>query len=301
MKQIPSISQYCQAFLLAVLAQMLTACGSSDEYKWEMWDSSQQDEMPVSVVTEDGVQEDLKAGSSLGLYVINDDGTVTWMTVAVDKDGNIILPPEAQSGKVIAYTPVQPGWGVEAFTTEQRFEVQSDQSRQADYDASDLMIGMASVIKTRAAEVELQLKHMMAKVVVHIVDETGAIDPDKVSIRLLGMAGTVNVNLAAMSVSTVSNSLVDIDMLPYNLTDRRISMEAIVAPQTKQAGDVFLEFTVDGSHRSCPMPTTEVLEDNKTFVYQMRYGDEGLVPDGNYIVDWENDGTETEFEIRTNK
>ncbi len=297
---IPSISQCRQGALVASLALMLAACGSSDEYKWEPWDTEQQAETPVSIITADGTEEDLKTGSTLGIYVVNEDGTVTWMTVAVDSDGNIILPSEAQTGKVIAYTPVQLGWGKEAFNTLQRFEVQPDQSSQADYDASDLMIGTMSVV-TRGTEVELQFKHMLAKVVVHIVDETGAIDPDNASMRLLRMAGTVSVSLSAMQVSTVENSQIDIDMLPYNVTDRRISLAAIVAPQTIEEGVDFLEFTVAGSHRACPMPTRTELEGNMTFVYQMRYTDEGLVPDGSYIVGWEDDGTETEFDIRTTK
>lgn len=300
MMHIPSISQYRQGALVASLALMLAACGSSDEYQWEMWDTGQQEGTPVSIIAEDGTEESLKAGSTLGVFVVSEDGTVTWMTVVVDKDGSIILPPEAQTGKVMAYAPEQPGWGLESFTTTQRFEVQPDQSKQADYDASDLMIGTITTA-TRSQEVRLQLRHMLAKVVVHIVDETGAIDSDNASMRLLRMAGTVNVNLSAMQVSTVENSQIDIDMLPYNVTDRRISLAAIVAPQTIEEGVDFLEFTVAGSHRTCQLPSKTELEGNKTFVFQMRYTDEGLVPEGSYIVAWEDDGSETEFNIRTNK
>ena len=71
---------------------------------------------------------------------------------------------------------------------------------------------------------------MLSKVMIHIVDETGALDMEKMTMRLLRMEGTVNVSLSNMSVSTVENSLLDIDMLRQGANDHRITMIAIVAP-----------------------------------------------------------------------
>lgn len=301
MIHIPAIPAVRQGALAALLSLTIAACSSSEEYKWDMWDYEQQDAMPVSVMNENGTEDYLKAGSSLGIFVIGEDGRATWMTVVVDKDGNIILPQAAQGGRVIAYTPMQPGWGAEAFSTPQLFQVKADQSEQADYDASELMIGTIATI-TRDTEVELQLRHMMAKAMIHVIDETGSLDGLSTGMRLLGMEGTVSVSLPDMEVTTVEGARLDIDMLPYSFTDRRITMTAITAPQTRLQGEEFFEFTIEGgAHRRCTLTSDAALEGGKTFVYQMRYTEDGLVPDDSYITDWETDGSEADFGIRVKK
>ena len=104
MKGIPSISQYGLTTLLAGITMMLTACGSSEEYKWESWESTG-NEASVSIQSENGTSEPLEPGTTLGVYVVNEDGSVTWVNATVDQYGNVILPPEALTGKTIVYTP----------------------------------------------------------------------------------------------------------------------------------------------------------------------------------------------------
>lgn len=299
MKRTLFFSSSMQTVLVAVLVMSFSACGSSEEYQWESWEENDS-EFSVSVLAEDGTEESLKSGSSLGVYVVGSDGIVTWATSEVDKDGNVVLPPSALTGQAVVYTPVQPHWGADAYTSMPKFYVKSDQSTEANYDASDLMIGTAKSA-TRATSLTLSLQHMLAKVVIHVIDETGMHDFSSSSTMLLRMDNAVTVDLSRQSTGIVEKSVADIDMLKYNATDRRISMTAIVAPQTRLSGEEFFELIVPGSRHICTFPSTAELEAGKTFVFQMRYTESGPMVEGSYIAQWENDGSEAIFDIKTNR
>lgn len=308
MKGIPSISQYGLTTLLAGITMMLSACSSSnEEYKWESWETTG-NEATVSVQTENGGSELLEAGTTLGIYVVNEDGSVTWVNATVDQYGNVILPPEALTGKTIVYTPVQPGWGMAAFTGTPSFYVKADQSDEEGYEDSDLMIGTAtaSTAATRAltrasTSINIRLKHMMAKVIVHVVDETGMMDFRTAVMSLLHMKNGVTVNLPEQSVTTIENSISDIEMQAYSITDRRLSMRAIVAPQTKEAGEELFELVIPGSRRLCVLPSEAVITAEQAYVYQVRYTEDGPVLESSYITNWDSAEEEADFTIKTDK
>lgn len=307
MKGISSISQHGLTTLLAGITMMLTACGSSEEYKWESWESTG-NEASVSIQSENGTSEPLEPGTTLGVYVVNEDGSVTWVNATVDQYGNVILPPEALTGKTIVYTPVQSGWGLAAFSSTPSFYVKPDQSDEDGYENSDLMIGTvtASTAAARAftrasTSVNITLKHMMAKVIINIVDETGMMDFRSASMNLLHMKNGVTVSLPEQSVTTIENSISDIEMQAYNITDRRLSLKAIVAPQTKAAGEELFELIVPGSRRLCVLPSEAVMTAEQAYVYQVRYTEDGPVLESSYITNWDSAEEEADFTIRTDK
>ena len=306
MKGIPSISQHGLTTLLAGITMMLTACGSSEEYKWESWESTG-NEASVSIQSENGGSELLEAGTTIGVYVVDENGKVTWVNATVDQYGNVILPPEALTGKTIVYTPVQPGWGLAAFSSTPSFYVKPDQSDEEGYDDSDLMIGTATASAaarafTRAStSVNITLKHMMAKVIINIVDDTGMMDFRSASMNLLHMKNGVTVSLPEQSVTTIENSISDIEMQAYNITDRRLSLRAIVAPQTKAVGEELFELIVPGSRRLCVLPSEAVMTAEQAYVYQVRYTEDGPVLESSYITNWDSAEEEADFTIRTDK
>lgn len=307
MKGISSISQYGLTTLLAGITMMFTACGSSEEYKWESWESTG-NEASVSIQSENGTSEPLEPGTTLGVYVVNEDGSVTWVNATVDQYGNVILPPEALAGKTIVYTPVQPGWGLAAFSSTPSFYVKPDQSDEDGYENSNLMIGTvtASTAAARAftrasTSVNITLKHMMAKVIINIVDDTGMMDFRAATMNLLHMKNGVTVSLPEQSVTTIENSISDIEMQAYNITDRRLSLRAIVAPQTKAAGEELFELIVPGSRRLCVLPSEAVMTAEQAYVYQVRYTEDGPVLESSYITNWDSAEEEADFTIRTDK
>lgn len=288
-----------KSLLFVVMALTVAACSKSNGYVY-VDDDDEQMMAYMNVVADDGSVSLLVPKSTIGLFVIDENSLVTYREVVVDANGKILLPSGSDMGSLIIYSPAQPSWGADALQKQPTFIVKEDQSTEAAYTASDLLIGKRSAVKTRS-DISLSCKHVLARMVVHIIDETGKAEFDHMTMRLLNMAGSVGVNLLEQTVTTYADGMLNVKMLAYNTTDRRISFEAIVAPQTKASTEAYLEFSIYGSHRLYHVPQISELESGKTFVYQMRYTSAGLIPDGTYISNWDDDGTDTFFNIKIHK
>lgn len=78
--------------------------------------------------------------------------------------------------------------------------------------ASDLIAGASDASNSNVTN-EITLAHLLAKVVVSVVDETGNYDfKTGTSLHLLGMKNVVKVDLNALSIATVETSFANIDM-----------------------------------------------------------------------------------------
>lgn len=285
----------------AAAGMALSACSKSNDYVY-VDDDDEPDKATVSVVAEDGTVSLLVPQSTIGLFVIDEGGNVTYREVVVDANGKIVLPEGADASSLILYSPCQAEWGRDALYTPQRFQVQENQSTEKGYQASDLLVAVRGTSAgTRSSDISLSFRHMMARMVIHIVDEVGSTDFSSVSMRLLGMNNSVDVSLATQSVSTVPESVADIGMLAYAETDRRLSLCAIVAPQTREPTDNFIEFSHYGSHRLYGIPQTAELQAGMTYTYQMRLTESGLIPDGTFISNWDDDGSDAYFNIKTHR
>lgn len=293
MKRIPFLSHTTLAVCgLATVTLLFSACHKATEFEYiDEVIEPVQGETNVVVTDENGNEEAFASGSQIGIYVIAADGSVAYQMVEVDEDGNAALPTSSQGSTIIAYTPYQEAWGEEAIMNNPVFAVQSDQSNEAAYDASDLMIGTsAATVRTRADYKPLEFRHMLSKVAIHVVDETGRIDLKNIKAELLSVNNSVRVDLLHQSVSTINDSRANIPMLSEMTTDWRISSYAIVAPQDVAEGTTFFAVTLYGNRQNYPIPQASRLEGGKTYTINMRLTEYGLIPDGWYITDWEDEG-----------
>ena len=296
MKRFPSLS-----LLALVLLCGLTACSKQEEFEYTDDTVEQDKQVPNVVVTdENGNTSALPAASTIGVYVIDGDGNVTLQQVEVDENGHAVLPTSNQNTTMIAYTPYQEQWGEEAMSEEKEFTVQDDQSTEAGYWASDLMIGTMQTGETTraAAEGSMTLNHVMAKVAIHIIDETGRIDLTRIGATLLNVKGSVMVDLPHQQVNTMDDSHCDISMRWEMTTDWRISYYAIVAPQSVAEGTEFFAVTLYGNHENHPIPEAATLEGGKTYTINMRLTEHGLIYDGWSITGWEEE-SERNIDINT--
>ena len=179
----------------AAAGMALSACSKSNDYVY-VDDDDEPDKATVSVVAEDGTVSLLVPQSTIGLFVIDEGGNVTYREVVVDANGKIVLPEGADASSLILYSPCQAEWGRDALYTPQRFQVQENQSTEKGYQASDLLVAVRGTSAgTRSSDISLSFRHMMARMVIHIVDEVGSTDFSSVSMRLLGMNNSVDVSL----------------------------------------------------------------------------------------------------------
>ena len=281
------------SFWLLGLLLTCASCSDPKEFEYNDDDYNTEEKVVVNVTDPNGEEEAITAGTKMAAYVMGEDGTYELVEVEVGQDGSFVLPTSAQ--QIVAYSPIQEEWGIEAMTEPQLFSVQSDQTTEENYEESDLMIGTLGLM--RSTTQDMQFSHKLAKIVIHIMDETGANDFEQCGITLRDMSNTVLVDLSKQAVTTAEDAVADIKMLPYSVTDHRISLRAIVAPQTKLAGDQFIVF-INGEHGiRYSIPQDAELQGGKTYSFSMRLTESGLVYEGSSISDWKDEG-ENELDIK---
>jgi len=285
MKRIPFFS----ILTLATAIWLLSACSKQSEFEYidDVVVVPNDKEQPnVTVTDENGNETTLPQGSVIGVYVVDENGNVTLTQAEVGEDGNAVLPASA-GGSMIAYSPYQEDWGEDAITTEPVFTVKEDQRSNDAFEACDLIVGTTAGVTRAPSEGGIAFRHMMAKVAIHVVDETGRVDLSHIGARLLGVYGSVKVNLAKQSVTTLEEDKLVIPMYSELTTDWRISSYAIVPPQSIADGTPFFVITLYGNPQTYPIPEAATLEGGKTYTINMRLTEHGLIPDGWYVTDWD--------------
>ena len=288
MKRIPSSSSIIQAVCwLTSFLMLFSACSKQNEFEYIDEEVANTDERPnVTVTDENGSETTLTPGSTIGIYVVGEDGNVTLQRVEVDENGNAIIPASGQ-GAIIAYTPYQEDWGEEALTSNPVFTVENDQTTLERLRASDLMIGRTRQTTRAATDGSMTFLHMLSKVAIHIVDETGRVNLQAIAAELLGVNNSVTVDLVHQTVNNIEEERANIPMLSEMTTDWRISSYAIVAPQFVAEGTEFFAITLYGNRQTYPIPEAVTLEGGKTYTINMRLTEHGLLPVGWYITDWD--------------
>lgn len=301
MKKNPlQIGRLAMALLTVVSVSLLASCSKSNDYNW--WDEEEEEvkvkeSVTVTVEQGDGSSSTIPEGSTLGYFVISSDGTssVSNDHVTVGEGGQTSFSTTA-AGTYIVYSPYQEGWE-DAMQNPPVFQVQSNQSSEANYDASDLMAGTMTVgSATRADNAgNLTMKHLLAKLYIRIIDDTGLIDfRTDGTLRLFDMRDAVSVYLTELRVETLPDSSSDIDMLAYERTDRRMMAAAIVAPQT--VGDERDLFVLNVGGQQLTYRQKVALESGLGLALVIRFTKDGLKLDGTYIINWTASGSDIEIE-----
>lgn len=277
--------------LLAAMLLVCASCSKSDDYVYVDDTVDYSGKVTTRVTDSNGNESTLSAGSELGVYATNSSGDVTLHTVKVAKDGSIVLPVSAKTESLVAYLPYQEEWDESAMQETVQFTVKENQSTLSGYNASDLMIGVNT---PDDAESGLLFTHVLAQVVINIVDATGTNDFYNCSVSLYNVKNTVNVDLSKQSVSTVEEMKGNIIMLPTVVSDFRLTVKAIVAPQQIESGERFIIFTNNGYSSRYSIPQVADLQGGKTYTINMRLTSTGLEFAGSSIYDWE-EGSEVEI------
>lgn len=294
------IGKLALAALQVLLIGGFTSCHSSNDYNW--WDEEDSDNkeeaITVTITENDSTPTPLSTGSQLGYFALSDDGTSSENNtpITVGAEGQVSFPSTAE-GKYVIYSPYQEEWE-NALTTPPRFKVKPDQSTEANYNASNLMVGIIDISPSTRADnnQSMSMKQMMGKLYIRIIDETGAIDfKNEGTLKLLSMKDAVTLNLSEQKVNTVEDSEENITMFAYERTDRRLTAVAIIAPQTRSAESPFIVLNVNG--RQYIYRQSFTLDSGQSYAYIFRLTKNGLLLDGTYITNWESGGKDTTLPI----
>lgn len=194
-------------------------------------------------------------GDAIGLYVVNYDGSnprslsntgnhLNNMRFTYDgtwtPDSPVTWKDEDTYADFYAYYPYGIVNDVEAYT----FSVQTDQSKENNYKASDFLLGKATGVAPTASAVEIPVSHVFSRAVVTLVAGNGftveSLAAANVSVKFNGLKCSASVNLASGDLTATGS--------PFSVTSLKNgdSYKALIVPQTVAEGNL-ITVTVDGS------------------------------------------------------
>lgn len=278
------------ACALLAVAPAFVAC--SDDGEGGDGDTGAQAALTVSVAEGDGTAAP-EEGTEVGLMAVTAADTTAYTATATASEAQPLAGVDAllaamHDGMTLAaYSPATL-WTADTYGEPVQFGVQTDQSTEAGYRASDLMMSpLTPVAGGRAA---LVMEHKMARLTVHITDVTGNYDLTAARLAMPSRLTTVTADLAQGTVTTVDG--VKADITPYSPANNayRASASAIVAPGTAEAGEPLVSVAIDGETFAYNLSEAAAFEAGKEYVYSMRLTNEGLVPYGSYVTAWGDTG-----------
>lgn len=248
----------------------------------------------------------LETGVKAGVFVQRETSYITNGNNAVltaDGAGNFtpekqMYWPDEAAVNIYAYAPYSASWSG-APAQEMDFTVSLDQSTDAGYLQSDLLVGApeSNPLTKTETPVELKFSHMLSKVNVEIVNENLDLNLQGATLNLLGLNSTVKVNVAEASLGTVS-APADIKVAQFADDATEFASSAVVVPQTVAAGPFVQVVLADSRVFEAGLSTEVEFKSNKRYVYTLYIGGDGdqvkvdITLGGSSIGDWEDDDSE---------
>jgi len=295
--------------VILLTAFVFTSC-STDNEENEKWNgqirlsSGSVEEVRVKSITQDLQSTQFDSGESIGVFINeNTIGGVIPITTydqpliytATGSGGMTISeakqPYYPQSGNGVNIFAFYPSTAVEALDTPKSFSVQTDQSEDIAYKASDLMYGIPDgnpVERTRNT-VKLTFEHLLSKINVKLVNGDG--NPNIVG---------ATVKLKKIKTSTIfdpQNGIIteasgDASDITIATTDAQLTGSGIIIPQ--KLNGAFIEINLNsGGILTYSLPTTTVFEGKKQYSYEIKVNLTGLVVTSE-ITPWEAIGVPVE-------
>ena len=301
-------------FLIAVATVVVAACSS------DLDETSVVESYPVRLCT-DGLTGMTRAGQSVqltqfvadqqvGIFLAEDNGgPVTSGTNVTTYDQPLTYVANGSGGLANTQYWPQDGNGLHIFgvyplsaattagaynATGKSFSVQTDQSADANYMASDLMTGLPTegnpVSRTTNA-VPLTFTHLLTKIDVNLSTGDGftSAELDAAVVSILGTKPSTTFNVQNATVGDASGDATTITAGTGTTTS------AIIVPQTLAAGSNFIQVTIGGGNYIYKLPAAITFESSTKYTYNLTVSKTGLTLNGTTITPWNSvapiDGT----------
>lgn len=225
--------------------------------------------------------------------------------VTCTADGNGNLNPGSifypQNGNGIDVYGVYPT-SVKENSSQFDFSVNTNQSGDTEYKASDLMYASCVTDHKKGTPVSLTFTHKLSKVTVELEAGTGFKDSDlnsavvkitntstKCSIDKLNKSG-----IGTITASSTSADITPITIGTWNSTSKAL-MSAIVIPQTVTAGSQLFEVTLNGistpyKYKIPAGGSNVIFSEGKEYKYKLTVKIDGIEVKST-ITDWDNDSS----------
>ena len=218
------------------------------------------------------------------------------------------FPQNGNGVTIYAVYPYDAGKEVTVSEESAPFSVQSDQSTDENYKASDLMVGSPTttdkVVYRTTDEVALQFSHCLSKINVNISAGAGVNEEDLQGAIVTIYTGTNNASFNVQSgvVTAVESqgqaAMPSVSLGALTVTEDAgpIGMSGIIIPQTIQGGSQFITIRTTGQtlatySYSIPTGAAKQFEAGYAYTYNITVLKSGLTVDNTTISPWQNGGS----------
>lgn len=241
-------------------------------------------------------QAAINTGEAVNNVQFNFDGT-SW-------DGSIYWQNTTQYHTLYAYSPYN--WGLSGTQTSTPVIVYGDQRLSASYQIVDFLWGVSTPVKATTSSQTLQLKHRMARIVVHLsagADMTSQeIDDMADNLKILASSGkdiltkgTFEVTTGNITADATSNPTLT-EIIPYRTGGSgQYTYYAILLPGTEfTQGEAFVSLTdTDGTPYLYKLSTASNLQllGGKEYIFTLKANKAGISLGQFTIKGWEEGGS----------
>ena len=230
-------------------------------------------------------------------YDVEDDGSLTTTNPQY-------FPQNGNGVNIVAVYPFEAAQNVEVTETAALFSVQSDQSTEDNYKASDLMVGetTSKPVYRTTDNVTLQFKHCLSKININIKVGEG-VDANDLNDAIVTIYTRTNeatfdvqsgVITAVGSQGQAASPFVTVGDLTASGNGFE-GMSAIIIPQDISAGSHFISIATNNQTTyRYNLPNTVNLisfEPGKAYTYNLTVRKSGLTLDNTNITDWDDGGS----------
>ncbi len=269
------------ATLIAILA--FCACSKNDCVTAQGDEASQVISLTTSVRTrsiDQTLQESqIAEGIHVGAFVATTGSTSEFMENALNNDltadgngdlsvasGKEMYFPAGANVDIYAYAPYNSGWsslGVQTFT------VQTDQSTDANVNASDLLYVKKADVASTSDAIALEFAHKLSKLNITIVNSSSIVLKDAV-VSVLGTKTSVKVDLSSGAL-TDNDEAVAADITAATLGESDLTASAILVPQEVSSGHFLKIVTSADNNNSVSTTLYADLAEAKTLAANHKY------------------------------
>lgn len=164
------------------------------------------------------------------------------------------------------------------------FRISPDQSSIENYKSSDLLGAVVAVTKDNAESVNLNFKHLGAKVIVNV--KNGSSNVDGYTITMKNVYRCVTMSATDDAISILSSYQSDKGTVIFGESSSTTGQAAIIIPQTISSGTELFDVTKDGVTYTFTTTEEITLQSGRSYTFNLTFEDTEIGFGNVSISDW---------------
>lgn len=296
-------NDFLSGLALIAMTSLFVSCSSEDA---DGFNFSNRLTLTSHVMSTRTINQNLQATQiaenvKLGAFVVKTEG------IATDTGNNALLTADGTGGfsyatpmtwpgedavSIYAYAPYNATYSLSSVC---EFSVETDQSTDEGYLASDLVYGVPTannpVTKTADGSVAMSFTHKLSKININIIKNDKSVDLKGATVSIWGTLPTTSFNMEKGDITEATGTATDIKAAVFAESATEFKASAIIIPQQVASGTPFVAIELtDGRTLVAKLNTDITFIGSKNYTYTVNIGEAAVEPeltlDDNSVVDW---------------